>query len=93
MYVSGYLYIGMYIRKSMGLFRDGAVISKSPYYTDIQNFSFHLRGINHLKVFFEFFIELDMDCLQSSSKQQQIISDDQHQTDHQVLHSQNCLKI
>jgi hypothetical protein len=30
MYVSGYLYIGMYIRKSMGLFRDGAVISKSP---------------------------------------------------------------
>jgi hypothetical protein len=29
MYISGYLYIGMYIRKSMGLFRDGAVISKS----------------------------------------------------------------
>jgi hypothetical protein len=29
-YVSGYLYIGMSIRKSMGLFRDGAVISKSP---------------------------------------------------------------
>jgi hypothetical protein len=31
MYVLGYLYIGIYIRKSMRLFGDRALISKSPY--------------------------------------------------------------